>query len=72
MTEHRHEYRMYSHIDGCHFFHTTYLCICGDVQAKGHERDFHDEDDVYSRMFAVDECPRCQELLKGAKPKELV
>jgi hypothetical protein len=71
-TQHAHRYRLHSHIDGCHFSHSVYICACGHVRAEGGERNFHDADDPFSAMFAVDDCPRCQELLKGAKPREMV
>lgn len=71
-TEHEHEYRMHTHVDGCHFCQSTYVCNgCGDVQLRGHERDFHDENDPYSVAFMLDDCQRCQELMKGAEPKVL-
>jgi hypothetical protein len=65
---HQHHWRMHSHIDGCHFFQTAFVCGCGEVHYDSGERNFHDPDDPYSMVFAVDDCPRCQELLKGAAP----
>ena len=68
--EHKHDYRLHTHIDGCHFYQSAYVCRgCGDVQMRGAERDFANPDDPYSAVWALDDCVRCQELLKGAKPK---
>jgi NAD-dependent SIR2 family protein deacetylase len=71
-TTHRHQYRVHTHVDGCHFSMSTYVCAtCGDVQVRGNERDFNDSADPYSMVWMLDDCPRCQELLKGATPKAL-
>lgn len=70
MPEHKHNYKAHMHMDGCHWYSVAYRCDgCGDVQHRGGERNFNSPDDPYARMFAVDDCPRCQELLKGAEPK---
>jgi hypothetical protein len=63
---HQHQWRLHSHIDGCHFFQTAFTCACGEVHYDSGERNFHDPDDPYAMVFAVDDCPRCQELVKGA------
>jgi hypothetical protein len=67
---HVHKWRLHTHVDGCHFFQSVYACECGAVEAHGAERDFHDPDDPYSAVWMVDECKRCQELMKGAERKE--
>lgn len=69
---HTHRWRLHTHVDGCHFWQSVYTCECGAVNASGAERDFHNSDDPYSAVWMVDECQRCQELMKGAKPKEMV
>jgi hypothetical protein len=69
---HVHMWRLHTHVDGCHFWQSVYTCECGAVEAHGGERNFLDADDPYAAVFAVDDCVRCQELLKGAKPRELV
>jgi hypothetical protein len=70
---HQHKHRLHTHVDGCHFWQSVYVCSdCGDVHATGAERDFNNPDDPYSAVWMIDDCPRCQELMKGAKPREMV
>lgn len=69
---HQHQFRLHAHIDGCHFWQSIYTCPCGAVETRGAERDFLGDGDPYSAVWVVDECKRCQELLEGAKPRELV
>lgn len=72
MAEHEHQWRMHTHVDGCHFWQSIYLCDeCGAIKAVAAERNFHDPDDPYAAVWVIDACTRCQQLLKGDKPKVL-
>lgn len=68
---HEHRWKLRVHIDGCHFFSSTYWCPeCGATRCSYSERDI--EDDPYSTIWMLpegkEECERCTQLLEGAKP----
>lgn len=72
VSEHKHAWKMTLHLDGCHYFQSSYACKCGATASTYDERDV--KDDPYSMVWMDDEgvgepCVRCEELLNGAKPK---
>ena len=68
---HEHAWKAVAHIDGCHYYSWAYKCACGATASTYAERDV--KADPYSFVWmAPDEgndCPRCAELIAGAKPK---
>lgn len=66
---HVHEWRMVSHLDGCHYFSTSAACACGATLVQSAERDV--KDDPYSAVWMGDDdsCERCRDLLAGAAPE---
>lgn len=67
MEPHQHEWKLAVHIDGCHFFSSTYTCHCGAQSEDYSERD--PDADSYAAMWMDPECARCNELIGGAEPK---
>ena len=71
MTEHAHDWRLTMHMDGCHWYASTYRCDCGATATSRHERDV--KADGWSAIWMGEEpCPRCDELMAGAKPEHAV
>ena len=76
MSEHKHRWKMVLHVDGCHFFTSSYACDCGATAATNTERDV--DSDPYSALWMEngdgdgEPCTRCRELLAGAKPDHVV
>jgi len=66
MPEHTHEWKMVSHLDGCHHYSTTSRCECGAVRVARNERDARE--DPYSLLWFLNDCDRCMELMNGADP----
>jgi hypothetical protein len=66
-SEHDHRWELKTHLDGCHFWGSVFVCSCGAKRTAGGERDL--ADDPYSVIWMNDDCERCQELLAGTKPK---
>ena len=72
-VEHRWQMRM--HVDACHFFASTYVCLdCGAVDYIEIERSIMG--DPWSRVWMEEsnKCGRCEELAAGAPtlpPKEI-
>lgn len=66
---HQHEWRMATHMDGCHWSESIYACDCGAMLHEYAERDISDDPYAYVWMDtdAVD-CPRCRDLLNGDTP----
>jgi hypothetical protein len=72
MTDHAHAWKMVAHIDGCHWFTTSYACACGATSGRYDERDV--SADSYALVWMAPDgpeepCARCAELLAGAEPK---
>lgn len=68
---HEHEWRLVSHLDGCHYYSTSAACACGATLLQTAERDV--KEDPYSAVWMGDGaeddgCERCRELLDGASP----
>lgn len=73
-TEHR--WRLVTHMDGCHWYASIYVCRdCGASIATHDERD--PSEDPYSLIWMDPgydedgqpvECKRCRELQEGAEP----
>lgn len=64
--EHVHEWKLVVHLDGCHFYSSSYQCECEATRTSHDERDFNEP---MSTVWALpDECPRCAQLLEGAPP----
>lgn len=71
LPEHRHTWRTSIHLDGCHNYSTGGTCECGAQLGVRGERSF--KRDPYSMVWAMpDECPRCRELMNGARPRHSV
>lgn len=66
MSAHEHEWRLHLHLDGCHFYSSTYLCACGATRYSRAERDV--AHDPYAMVWLLETCDRCAELAGGAKP----
>jgi hypothetical protein len=66
---HKHEFKMQMHMDGCHYFSSTFQCGCGAHAHSQHERDL--KADPYSAVWMdyPDTCERCAELMRGARPQ---
>jgi len=64
MSEHQHQWVMRAHIDGCHFYSSTYTCECGTRLETFDERE--PMSDGWSGVWMDPECERCTALLKGA------
>lgn len=63
-----HRWKMLVHMDGCHWYASTYICIdCSAAYALTLERVIGD--DSYSAVWydETGECARCAELLAGAE-----
>ena len=54
-----HEWHQRVHLDGCHFYSTTFACDCGARLECFDER----EADNARVWMLPDECPRCKALL---------
>ncbi|HEY1437407.1 MAG TPA: hypothetical protein VGG82_07880 [Casimicrobiaceae bacterium] len=39
MTEHEHKWQTLMHLDGCHFYTSSYRCSCGATATRTDERD---------------------------------
>lgn len=71
-ADHKHTFKMKMHLDGCHFYCSTYACECGAGISTYDERDL--ATDPYSMVWMDNEdnrkeCIRCEELLAGAEAK---
>lgn len=66
MTEHEHQWQMLVHLDGCHFFSSTYTCPCGARMEDYSERE--PSSDSYAALWMQPDCDRCNELIEGAEP----
>jgi len=64
-VDHEHAWKLVMHLDGCHFYSSSYSCECGAVRVSRGERKM----DGYSAVWALEDCERCQQLLAGATPK---
>lgn len=69
---HKHAWKMVAHMDGCHFYASTYTCKCGATASTYDERDV--KSDGWSAVWMDDEgrgepCARCEELMNGAQPE---
>lgn len=68
---HKHSYKMTMHLDGCHFYRSSYTCSCGATIDTYDERD--PATDPYSMVWmdneGREECVRCEELIAGAEAK---
>jgi hypothetical protein len=71
VTEHQHRFRLTMHLDGCHFYRSSFACECGATAVTYDERD--PAEDPYSAVWmeptSEEPCNRCVELLGGAKPE---
>lgn len=71
-----HRWRMVAHIDGCHFYASTYVCYdCGASYHISLERDI--AGDPYSAIWMDpdalpedEQCERCEQLMQGAAVAE--
>jgi hypothetical protein len=71
-----HRWKAIAHVDGCHFYATTFACVdCPATMHVSNERDIGF--DPYSAIWMEDDggpedepCERCRELMAGAKPRE--
>lgn len=67
-----HRWQTSMHMDGCHFFMSSYRCEdCGASLTTRSERDL--SGDPWSMIWMTDDggkeqCDRCLELLDGAEP----
>lgn len=73
--DHQHAWRMTMHMDGCHWYASTFTCECGAQRETYDERDV--KADSYSLVWmdseGMDEpCKRCEELLAGATPEHRI
>ena len=71
-AEHKHAWKMVTHIDACHSYRSVFTCECGSSVATHDERDV--SEDPYSTIWMRDDagapmCDRCRELLDGAESK---
>jgi hypothetical protein len=69
---HQHDWRLVSHLDGCHWYSTAAACPCGATLRQGGERDL--KEDPFSAVWMDDaddatQCQRCRDLLAGAAPE---
>lgn len=74
MSEHQHQWEMQIHLDGCHFYSSTYRCECGARLETFDEREPM-AGESYGALWMDTDCPRCRELLEGAESvheKELI
>ena len=69
VNEHAHDWHLEIHLDGCHFYSSTYSCECGAVMLTEDERD---PTEPYALIWFLPECERCLELEHGAKPLHTV
>lgn len=73
---HVHQWGLGLHMDGCHYYTSTYACECGAALSTYGERDL--KADPYSMIWMEPEgseddpefepCERCRELMDGARP----
>jgi len=59
------------HMDGCHWYASTFVCECGAQRETWDERDI--KSDPYSMVWmddgcGDDPCVRCEELIAGDEP----
>ena len=67
LIRHKHNWRVASHLDGCHEHTTVYACQCGETRSVSHDRNL--EIDPYAAIWMLDQdCERCKDLLAGAQP----
>lgn len=71
MPEHEHGWTLVAHADGCHWYTSTYACVCGATLRDYAERDTRE--DPYSAIWFDDvegptQCERCKALIAGATP----
>lgn len=64
---HKHDFKLHTHIDGCHFYSSVYTCDCGEAISVYDEREF--TEDPYSFCWIDETCERCAELMNGAESK---
>lgn len=64
---HEHRFMAGMHLDGCHFYETHGRCECGVTYRFSSERDLSNDD--YAPVWMSEDCPRCQVLIEGARPK---
>jgi hypothetical protein len=49
MTEHKHEWKVTMHLDGCHWYTSSYACACGAAATRTNERS--PREDLYSIVW---------------------
>jgi hypothetical protein len=67
LPAHKHAWAMTMHMDGCHWFASSYECRCGARAGSTNERS--PSADPYSAVWMdnPEECQRCRELLAGGR-----
>jgi hypothetical protein len=72
LPAHKHAWERTMHIDGCHWFASSFECSCGAQAGTTTERTVRA--DPYSAVWMDDPagCERCSELLAGARAKHSV
>lgn len=60
------------HLDGCHSYQSEYKCAkgCGAIRMTWAERKLRPPN--YSPMAYPEGCPRCRELIGGARRKNRI
>jgi hypothetical protein len=69
-AEHEHSWNLVMHLDGCHFYQSSYTCAsCPATRITSDERD--QSYDPYTTVWFDEQCERCAELRGGALPKSV-
>jgi hypothetical protein len=64
---HEHRFKLVTHMDGCHWYSSEYVCDCGAGVSTYDEREL--ALDPYCFMWLDENCTRCAELAGGAETK---
>jgi hypothetical protein len=67
LPPHKHQFVQTMHMDGCHWFASSYECECGAQAGTTNERS--SKGDAYAVMWLEPGCERCEELRNGARPR---
>jgi hypothetical protein len=74
LPEHQHVFERTLHMDGCHWYASSYKCECGVTASSTSERSLTDG---YSYVWmdeeaSAEKCERCTAIKDGSRPRHSV
>ena len=75
-SKHEHTWSAVAHIDACHYFTWSHVCMCGASMTSTVERDLDEDPFAVVWMdggeYPDGPCLRCRDLLEGAVPQQTI